>query len=176
MAGEWLPAVSGLVGTVIGGCITYFGQKLSRDAEKKAERAALAGGIAAEIEAYLLLMQVRNHAAGARALAARIRGGSGEKLRGFLHEDNKPLDEFPVARAHMGDVGQLGDVCFDLAKFYALLAGVQTTVISAERGKYDSMSASDLADMIERETVLWEQSLALATSVLPRVKAIVSRG
>jgi hypothetical protein len=174
MAADWILAASGLVGAIIGGAISYFAQKSIRNADKESDRRALAGAIAAEIEAYLHLMSLRNHANHARALAQRIRAASGEKLRGFLDKDSKPLDEFPVIKTQLGNIGILGDVCFELVKFYAVLSGVQSTVISAEHGKYDGLSAAALADMIDQEAGVWESALALGASVVPRLKQIAN--
>jgi hypothetical protein len=172
MPADWISAASGLAGTIIGGCISYFAQKSTRNADKENERRALAGGVAAEIEPYNHLMSLRDHSKNARALAARIRSGSGEKLRGFLDKDSEPLGEFPFIKTQLVNIGILGDVCFELVKFYALISGVQTTVISAEHGKYDKLSSAALADMIDQEVAVWESALALGSSVIPRLKKI----
>jgi hypothetical protein len=172
MSADWISAASGLVGTIIGGVISYFAQKSTRNADRENDRRALAGGVAAEIEAYLHLMGLRDHAKNAHALAQRIRSGSGEKLRGFLDKDSKPLDEFLFIKTQLGNIGILGNVCFDLVKFYSLLSGVQSTVITAEYGKYDGLSPSALADMIDSETTVWESALSFGSEVLPRLKKI----
>jgi hypothetical protein len=143
-----------------------------RNADKENERRALAGAIAAELEAYLDLMTRRNHSKNGRDLANRIRAGSGDKLRGFLDKDSKPLDEFLLVKSQVGNIGILGDVCFDLLKFYTLLAGVQTTVISGENGKYDGLGEASLANMIETEIAVWESALAMAPSIVSRLKKI----
>jgi hypothetical protein len=63
-------------------------------------------------------------------------------------------------------------MCADLVKFYAIISGVQSTVISAEHGKYDGLSSLALADMIDQEVVVWESALTLGSSVIPRLKKI----
>jgi hypothetical protein len=167
-----IAALSGLLGTIIGGCISYWAQVGQANAEQKRRRKMIALSLAAEIEAYLELMKRRNHSASGRQLAAAIRAGQNVEIRGFALSDDTPLGQFPLFSMLMGEVGELGAICADLAKFHALIVGVRTTAIAAERGQYDRLSATAKADLIESELALWESALPMGEALIPRLRMI----
>jgi hypothetical protein len=172
VVGSLIAAGSGLLGTIIGGCITFLVQhKITADQERTLQR-SLASAVAAEIDAYLALMDRRNHVAAAKQLSASLRSGKVQHIRGFMNKDAKPLEDFPLFQQQLGKIGVLGDLCFDLARFYTLLAGVHRTVIDAENGKYDNARQVAKADLVDSELALWEEALALARQLLPRLKRL----
>lgn len=175
--GNWLPllpsvisAASGLLGAIIGGAISYLTQRWLYGADRKEQRRALAAGIAAEIEAYLDLMDRRRHHEPARALIERLERGEDTPIRGWANVEEKPLEQFPLMLSNLRDLGQLGDDCFDTGKFLALIAGVRTTLIEAERGKYDQLSPQAKASFVRQELAIWDEALELARSLVPRLK------
>ena len=176
MSEDWvIPAISaasGLGGTIIGGLISYFTQRSFAQAKWDQEVRAIAGAIGAEIDAYLDLMKRRNHVATAEQLSAGLRSGQVLQIRGFMRKDAKPLDQFPVFTSQVEKLGLLGDVCFNLARYYTLLAGVLTTVIDAEAGKYDQLSPAQKADLVDEEVRVWQEALNLGASLVIRLKHI----
>jgi hypothetical protein len=167
-----IAAGSGLVGTVIGGLISYLTQAGRAKAEEKRRRISMATSLAAEVEAYLELMNRRGHSVNARALAAQFRAGQNVKLRGFALTDDTALGQFPLFMKLMPQIGELGSVCSDVAKFYTLIAGVRTTCIAAERGQYDNWSSTAQANLIEAEVDVWESALALGKELVPRLRSV----
>jgi hypothetical protein len=169
-----IAAGSGLLGTIIGGGISYWTQVGQVHAQQKRRRKMVALSLAAEIEAYLELMQRRNYSANGRQLAAAIRAGQNLQIRGFALSDDTPLGQFPLFAMLMSEIGELGPICADLAKYYVLIAGVRTTTIAAERGQYDRLSATAKADLIESELALWESALPMGEALIPRLRTIAA--
>jgi hypothetical protein len=167
-----IAAGSGLAGTAIGGLISYWAQVGRAKGEENRRRKSMAISLAAEIEAYLELMKRRGHAVNARALAAQFRTGQSVKIRGFALTDDTPLGQFPLFMRLMDQIGELGSVCSELAKFYTLIAGVRTTCIAAERGQYDNWSSTAQANLIEAEVDVWESALTLGKELVPRLRSV----
>ncbi len=167
-----IAAGSGLLGTLVGGGISYLGQR-SRDQDERTQaKQALAASLAAEIDAYIELMERRCHVDAARKLETQLRQGMDIPIRGFAQEDDEPLDQFPLFLASIEKNGMLGNICFDLARFYTLIAGVRTTCIMAQRGQYDKSSPTGRADLVNGELAVWCEALAMAPSIINRLKAI----
>lgn len=170
MPSDLMGGLFALGGTIVGGAITYFGQRASLRRTEQRDASALAGALGAEISAYLNLMERRDHVSNAKRLAELIRTGHKKQIRGFLDADSKPLDEFPYFKSQMGKIGLLGsELCLEVAKYYALLAGVQTTVISAEKGKYDGLDHATMASIVDHEVALWQEALEIGKGLVPKL-------
>lgn len=175
MAADWLGSVitasAGFAGTLVGAGISYLAQRNAHNSQRREDAAALASALGAEIAAYLELMKIRDHVANAKALAAGLRDGRIEQIRGFLDEEAKPLDEFPFFKSAIGRLGSLGpDLSASVATYYTLISAVQVTVIAAQRGRYDSVGAARKAEIVEHEAALWQKALSLGEQLLPKLR------
>jgi hypothetical protein len=172
LAQSLIAAGSGLLGTIIGGAISYCAQVGQVNAEQKRRRKMIALSVAAEMEAYLDLMERREHARNARAIVAMLRTGQNVQLRGFAQPDDTPLGQFPLFVRLMDEIGELGPICSDVAKFHTLIAGVRTTTIAAERGQFDGLDPTAKANLVESEVEVWENALSIGRALVPRLRKI----
>ncbi|HEX9544890.1 MAG TPA: hypothetical protein VF955_06875 [Pyrinomonadaceae bacterium] len=167
-----ISATSGLLGVMIGGLITYVVQRTQRRHDKEEERKALACGIAAELEAYLDLMDARNHAASIKSLIASLHGGQDLKLSVIQRADGRVPDFFPLTFAQLNKVGLLGEITADLARFYTGLAGVFATMDTANSGRFDGLPIANKIDLLEKELALWENTTRVGRATVMQLKKI----
>jgi len=146
------------------------------NAQQKRRRKMIALSLAAEMEAYLDLMKRREHAKNAGVIAALLRAGQNVQLRGFAQPDDTPLGQFPLFVRLMDEIGELGPICADVAKFHTLIAGVRTTTIAAERGQFDNLDPPAKANLIESEVAVWETALSIGEALIPRLRKIAAEG
>lgn len=165
-----ISAISGLAGTIIGGCITYWLQRSQRQTDRAEERRALALGIAAEIDAYVELVEARNHSAAIRGFVALLRSGQNLPLSNLQRAEGKVRDYFPLFYTQLEKIGFLGEHAADLAKFYTRLAGVFATVESASAGRFDGYTIPNKITLLENELDLWENALRGGRAVAIQLK------
>src|SRR4026208_2368652 len=77
-----ISGASGILGALVGGLTTWATQECARHRELSERRRALASAIAAETEAYLELMERRQHTERAEDVLKRLEGGENGSLRG----------------------------------------------------------------------------------------------
>lgn len=163
-------AVIGMGGAVIGGSLVILGKFLEDRRASKARSRTLAFAIAAEIEAYLDLMEMRDHVSYARDLIRMNRGGTRRLPKEWISGFEREYDPLPVMRSAIPEIGLLGTLGGDVAKFYTQVTAVRATLMSADDGKYDDACAEDLAFIFEKELELW-----LATVDLGRLLTRILR-
>jgi hypothetical protein len=135
---------------------------------------ALAAGIAAELDAYLDLTDARNHTAAVRSLIAALRSGQDIKLSVIQRADGKVKDFFPLAFAQLDKFGLLRELNADLARFYTGLAGVFATLDVAHGGNYDNFPIVRKIDLLEKELVLWENTVRLGRATASQLRKVAN--
>lgn len=154
-----IPAVSGLVGTAVGGLITFFTQRAFRSEDAMKEQKGLALALASEIDAFCDLMFMRNHAANAKSLAQVAAAGQAVVIKNWITEYEKGREIFPILKANLGHIGRLGPICGDISNFYAHVSAVRTTVIAFQDGNYAALKPEVQAQIAIQEIGIWDNAL-----------------
>lgn len=169
-------AGSALLGTLVGGAITFGLQSSERRANRTEKRAGLAAGLAAEIQVYLKMVEMRRYDELAKRLLTVARSGVDVPLNGFISANEREKENFPFYAANISDIGLLGpDICRDLTTFHSLIGAVRSTIIRAEDGFYSSLSPQSKADLIEEELSVWSQMSADGKMLAANLVAIATR-
>jgi hypothetical protein len=169
---QLLPAVIGLVGALIGARAALYGQALQRRHELTQRRQSLGFALAAEIEAYLDIVEQRGWVLLAENLFKQASNGSLPKIEGWLSEQEKVKDPFPIFAANMSNIGLLGQTTGPLAKFYTRITGVRSTVAGLQEGGYDNLGPSGVANVIRTEIDLWLETVALGRKIVNDLRSL----
>lgn len=90
-----ISGIFALSGAVIGGLVTFGGQYYFRAKELRERKQALAYSVAAEIEAYLDLMECRDHVTYAQQIIDNNRNGTRQLpkawISGFARQSTKKI-------------------------------------------------------------------------------------
>ena len=167
-----ISAASGLIGTIIGGMVTYLAQRGQHASDRNERRQVFAGAVAAEIGAYIELVRQRNHAASAHALLQSLRSGKNVELSTFKASGLSVKEFFPIFFAQPEMVGTLGAAAPDLARFFTKLSGVIATMKSFEFRTFHGLPIEERIRMVEQEVELWEDTLKLGDSLTARLRGI----
>lgn len=173
--GEWLqviPAVSGLVGALIGSGAALFGQHLERHHEMVHRRQSIAFAIAAEIEAYIDIVEHRGWVPLAEILCKQAANGTIPKVEGWLTEQEERKDPFPIFSANMANIGTLGTITGPLAQFYTRVIGIRTTVSSMQNGFYDDIGPEEFTAVARAEIDLWLETVVLGRKLVRDLRAL----
>ena len=167
-----LPAISALVGALIGSGSALFGQHLQRRHELTNRRQSIAVAIAAEIEAYIDIIDRREWVLLAENLFMQAKNGSLPKVEGWLSEQEQSKEPFPFFAANMVNIGSLGPITGPLAKFYTRVIGIRQTVVNMQSGYYDSIGPSGVAEVIRREIDLWHETAVLGRKLVRDLRSL----
>ncbi|WP_223477742.1 hypothetical protein [Oricola indica] len=176
-------AIEGLktIGLVaIGAIASYLSAGAARRAEARSARRSLAQALAAEVESYVRIMEVRAHVEAVEAMIPQIKAAPAgafsvqELLPQLAPMNSKERAEEPnpIFIANLGEVGRLGDVCGDLAQFWAKVRGVRATITNAYEGLYDGTPAARLTPMMEADARLWREAMGMAPGIISRLRAL----
>lgn len=167
-----LPAVSGLVGALIGSGAALFGQHLQRRHELTHRRQSIAFAIAAEIEAYIDIIDQRGWVPIAEMLFKQASAGTIPKVEGWLSDQEQARDPFPIFSANMGNIGTLGQITGRLAKFYTRVIGIRSTVVDMQIGAYDDLGPEGVAHVIRGEIDLWLETAVLGRKLVNDLRSL----
>ena len=154
----------------MGGGITYWLQRWTRQIDRTEEREALAIGLAAEIEAYVELVESRNHGATVRQIISTLRNGQDVMLSQLLPIPGTVKNYFPLFFAQLEKIGILCENTSELAKFYTRLSGVFATLTSINAGHFDKLPIANKISLLEEELKLWENTLRGGRAVAIQLK------
>jgi hypothetical protein len=167
----YIAAVAGIVGTLIGGAITFVTQRALAKDTRRAEANAVRLGIAAEIEAYLGIVDRRNHIDTAKVVLVALRGGNNVSMREFgVDKDEDPAEAFVVFNGNVSKLGALGAEAGDVTKFYISAMAVRTTARSAARGEFDAYTAEQKFWLLSTELDLWQETVVLGRRLIDRLR------
>lgn len=162
--------VFALLGTVIGGLITFSTQRTMAREARDADANAIRLGIAAEIESYLTVVLRRNHAALAEWMLTELRSGRDVELRGFVSEERERMEDvFPIFYSNISKLGALGKHVGEIANFYQSVAAVRATVFRMEAGGYDTYDINQKEGLVDRELVYWQETVASGRRLVSRL-------
>jgi hypothetical protein len=147
-----------LGGILVGGLITFATQTWLRFRERQQERQSLALAFAAEIEAYLEMVKRRGHVRRGEQARDAALAGQLVSLRGFISRHDGELESFPIAKANVCKIGLLGPLSGEVVAFYNWATAVRATLINANEGHYDGMSAADMARLIDEDLAIWRMA------------------
>lgn len=149
-------AASALAGAIVGGVATNWAQASQRRAEFRTRRRGLAAAHAAEIRAYLEMIEMRRYVQHAEQLHMALSQGYSVSLKGFMTEHERLTDPFPVYRSNIAEIGVLGpQLCGDLAIFHSWVSAVRSTIVRAEEGYYDTYAPEQSAELLREELAVW---------------------
>jgi hypothetical protein len=168
---QLLPAISGLVGALIGSGSALFGQHLQRRNEFAHKRQSIGFALAAEIEAYLDIVEQRGWVRLTEELLAQARKGEIPKVDGWLSEQEQARDPFPIFLANMGNIGMLGPITGLLAKFYTRVIGIRATIADMQMGAYNDLGANGIANVIREEIDLWLENVVLGRKLVSDLRS-----
>jgi hypothetical protein len=172
---EWtvlIPLVSGMVGTLVGGGISYVAQSRAREAELSWRRKSLAQALAAEIVAFQRIVARRDLPGRCKAAADSARAGNEIAVREWLSEQDGKMEILPIYHSNLGNIGLLGPACVDLVTFVGQVEAILTTIRGVHDGLYRNLNCGQLANLFEGELELWRVSEKLATKVVADLRAI----
>lgn len=164
MADYWPQIISGaagLVGSAIGTIGTLYAQNSKRTDEAQQQRKALGFAIAAEIDAYLDLMERRDWVMQAEHLLNVAKSGQKPRVDRWITEEEQSRDVFPIFTANLSNIGLLGPSCKELGKFYTSVIAIRTTVTEMQAGKYDDLSPSVWVELIREEIDFWLETVVI---------------
>ena len=161
-----------LAGILIGGLITFGTQTWLRYIERKYERRSLALAFAAEIEGYLDMVERRDHFRRGKQLRDAALAGQPVSLRGFISKYEGEYEAFPIAKANLAKFGLLGSLSGQVATFYTLATVVRATLINANEGLYDGLSAAEMAQLIDKDLAVWRMAASHGRTVVRRLRAV----
>ena len=141
-----------------GGLVTFGTQTWLRHRERSQERQSLALALAAEIEAYLAMIERREHVKRGEQAGNAARAGQPVSLKGFISHYDGEFEAFPIAKANIGKIGLLGRLSGDVVAFYNWATAVRATLINANEGHYDGMSPADMAKLIDDDLAIWRMA------------------
>ncbi|TSD88909.1 hypothetical protein FFK22_009300 [Mycobacterium sp. KBS0706] len=163
----------GILGVWVGARVAHGSQRELAERDREENRRGLAAALAAELEGYFAIVHRRGHVERAQRIRRQL-AIDGVPIGGWLRADEGPLDPFPIAQARMADIGILGPVASDLARLYTWIAGVRTTLIEVERGRFDALAPDGKLELVEEELQVWAEAQAMADQLLPKLRAIAT--
>ena len=163
---------SGLIGTLVGGGISYFAQIRTLEADLSERRKSLARALAAEIEAFQRIVARRDIPGRCQAAADSARAGNENAVREWLSEQDGKMEILPIYHANLGNIGFLGPACVELVTFVGQVEAILTTIRGVHEGLYGNLDGGQIADLFEGELELWRVSEKLATKVIADLKSI----
>ncbi|MEF2553241.1 hypothetical protein VQ042_18070 [Aurantimonas sp. A2-1-M11] len=172
MSADYGVALVGFLGALVGAAASFGGQWFSHHLETQRERKAVASAIAAEIDGYISLMNLRDHVTSAKRMAAAAQKGIRPDIGRLIAKHEIGAEQFPVIMQNLDKVGLLGELAGDISKFCRMVGGVRATIMSDIEGKYAKLSPSELGDLIEQEIALWEDAMALGRMLIRRLRAL----
>jgi len=179
LASSVIAAASGLIGTIVGGVITYVLQRVQRKADRCEERIAFARAVSAELRAYIELVTERDHTNNYRKIAKSLREGHDIRLSAVVSKSNPPPEKlFPIFFSQLDKVGLLGEAASGLGRFYTGLGGVIATLDQTIAGQFDQLDRPERANLVETELALWERTLQAGRVVcedLDRISSPIER-
>ncbi|WP_296101207.1 hypothetical protein [uncultured Agrobacterium sp.] len=167
-----LPALSGFVGVIVGSGCSLIGQHWQRRHDVTQRKQSISFAIAAEIEAYIEIVDQREWVQLAEVLIAQAIDGRIPKVENWLPEQEQAKDPFPIFASNMANIGVLGPITGPLAKFYTRVVGIRTTVTSLQLGVYDDLGPEGIAGVIRREVDLWLETVVLGRKLVQDLRAL----
>ena len=107
------------------------------------------------MEAYIDLMAKRGHVEYAQQVIETNKSGKKELPKNWISGFEKGSDPFPVIKATLPEIGILGGLSGDVARFYSQATAVRLTLMAVGEGAYDDARPVDLAHIFEEELALW---------------------
>ncbi|MGV2106996.1 hypothetical protein ACQZ4X_13120 [Agrobacterium vitis] len=175
MADYWPQIISGaagLIGSVIGTVGTLYAQNSKRSDEIVRQRQALGFAIAAEIDAYLDLMDRRDWVSQAEYLMDVAKSGQVPKVDRWITEEEQSRDVFPIFTANLSNIGMLGPSCKELGKFYTSVIAIRTTVTEMQTGKYDNLSPAVWVELIQEEIDFWLETVVIGRRLTDQLRRL----
>jgi len=165
-----ITSVFALLGVLIGGLVTYLVQTKSKEKEHRALCKSLSLAIAAEIEAYLDLILIRDHTKYAKTIIELNKNGIKTLPKDWVSGFERGIESFPVITANLSNIGSLGSSCSDVVAFYSQAMAVRLTLMGVSDGKYDEATATDLERMFQGELELWGKTEYLGRNVIKSLR------
>jgi hypothetical protein len=159
-----------LLGAVIGAFAVSVPPFILSAWQYSKERRALASALAAEIEAYIMLMDLREHVERAEKAIEQLKSGRDVDLSQWGDPTEDAIEPFIVMRANLTSIGKMADASGELATFYALVTGIRTTAANACHGRYERLTLQEKVKLIEDELRLWDRARIVAAALLPKLR------
>lgn len=172
MSTEIIVALVALAGAAVGGGLTMLSQEILDRRARYYRKRSIAHVIASEMEAYLDLMESRGHEDYARDIISMNRRGTRQLPKNWISGFERGSNPFPALTAMLPEIGILGSLSGDVAKFYSRVSAVRITLMAVDEGAYDEASPKDLAYIFEQELDLWLTAVREARTVISVLRAI----
>jgi hypothetical protein len=138
-----------LIGAIVGAMAAIIGQLISERYRRHRDRQMTAGGLAASIEATLLLTDRRGYALLFEDIVARLKQGQQIKPEKLLEDAS--ID--PITAGMLDRAGLLGhDLPGRIATFMHVLTGIRTDLVRWGKGEFDNP-----AKIFEDDLALWRE-------------------
>ncbi|KAB2694068.1 hypothetical protein F9K79_20795 [Ochrobactrum sp. Kaboul] len=183
MADYWPPIItglSGLAGALIGAGASIISQLNTQRAAINNEVNGLKFALAAEIQAYIQMVRLRNQIPSAqqlieanqRAIAhGRIDASAAVLPKDWLTSVEKNNEAFPVFRNNIDRIGKLGTICGDIVRFYSQATAIRLTLIATDEGKFDHIGPAEVIHIVESEINLWIETEALGRDIIKQLNS-----
>lgn len=166
------PAAFGLIGTLVGAAASLLGQYLNRRYEAKQKRTAIAHALAAEIDAYLDIIDRRKWVKHAERQALLGESGILPAFDGWLTEQEQSRDPFPIFSANMANIGLLGPSCSQIGRFYTSVVAIRTTVSQLQAGFYNDIRPEEIGKIVRDEIDFWLETVILGKRLIEQLRAL----
>ena len=173
MGDSLVNGIFALAGVAIGGLVTFGGQYYFRAKELRERKQSLAYSVAAEIEAYLDLMERRDHVTYAQQIIDNNRNGVRQLPKAWISGFEKGVETFPILKSVLPEIGLLGDASSIVSKFYSQAMAVRITLMSVDDGDYEQADAKDLAYIFDQELGLWKDTVRVGREAIIKLPAAV---
>jgi len=155
-APTWLLIVSPLlvlVGTIVGAAIAIIGQLFSERYKRYHDCQMTARGIAASIDATLIMAERRGYVQSFENMIARI--SQGEQIKAEMIIEDASID--PITAKMLDRVGLLGhNLPARVVTFMQVLTGIRQDLVRFGRGEL-SDNMPDLAFILAADLALWRE-------------------
>lgn len=151
MDASLVTALFGLLGTIVGGLITFGTQWLLENRKFEIERGSLALSLASEVEAVLdrsERSEIDELLTTQRALAERGQDPT-DTLKEIWRLDAYSSEPFPVFTANISKIGMLGFASGEVVWFYDWARSVDSFRKDVLDGKYDRFTPHDMGLMLQ---------------------------
>lgn len=169
-----IPLLAAFGGIVLGGIITHRSQIALQEKLLERKGRAFAHGFAAELEAYLKILEVRKAIDSYEAIAQRLEAGQDQPLHLFVDDPTEsPLAMLPFADKNFGDIAFLpAGPREDCVNWLTLYRGVRASVIGAAQGKFSHLPVIEKAKLVRGELDLFKDLLDQAGHLISRLRAV----
>lgn len=172
MASDYTAAYIAFIGVVIGAAVSSGTQLFAQWRTRMHKRRAIALAIAAEIEALIEITDDNGYVSQFQNIADQLEKDLQIPFKGRIAAFLPDSNPFPVVKAHLGDIGMMGNCAGDIIKFCTRTMGIRGTWTKADDGGYELLPPAQKAKLIRDTLKRWENLVVLGKGLIARLRKL----